>query len=180
LDNLNCLGAFVSVDGRNHLFSLQNDQKSSRRHRCPVCNTFWNHNRNISLVKILGLEKQELERIDVANRGILDLELLKIRKIRSMEFIQGTLINAIRVGLLGTMFWMIYKGFLTLGEFFSFFFYSFFVFAPLGQLGTIMKNYQEAKASHDALEDIMKLPPAPTVQNPTPIQTIKHIALEKV
>lgn len=136
--------------------------------------------RNISLVKILGLEKQELERIDVANRGILDLELLKIRKIRSMEFIQGTLINAIRVGLLGTMFWMIYKGFLTLGEFFSFFFYSFFVFAPLGQLGTIMKNYQEAKASHDALEDIMKLPPAPTVQNPTPIQTIKHIALEKV
>lgn len=136
--------------------------------------------RNISLVKILGLEKQELNRIDTANNGILNLELLKIRKIRSMEFIQGTLINAIRVGLMGTMFWMIYKWYLTIGQFFSFFFYSFFVFAPLGQLGMVMKSYQEAKASHEALEEIMKLPPTPPVSDPTPIQTIKHIALQNV
>ena len=136
--------------------------------------------RNISLVKILGLESQELQRIDTANQGILDLELLKIRKIRSMEFIQGTLVNAIRVALLGTMFWMIYQNYLTLGEFFSFFFYSFFVFGALGQLGMIMKSYQEAKASHDVLEEVMKMPPAPIVENPTPIQTIKHIVLDDV
>lgn len=136
--------------------------------------------RNISLVKILGLESQELKRIDVANNAILDLELLKIRKVRSMEFIQGTLINAIRVALLGTMFRMIYKGYITFGEFFSFFFYSFFIFWALGQLGAIMKTYQEAKASHDVLEEVMKLPPAPIVENPTPIQTIKHISLNDV
>lgn len=130
--------------------------------------------RNISLVKILGLEQQELKRINTANEGILDLELLKIRKIRSMEFIQGTLVNAIRVSLLGTMFWMIFKGYITFGEFFSLFFYSFFIFAPLGQLGAVMKNYQEAKASHDTLEDIMKMPPAPIVSNPTPLETWSH------
>ena len=56
--------------------------------------------RNISLVKILGLEKQELNRIHKANDGILELELQKIRKVRSMEFIQGTLMNAIRTALL--------------------------------------------------------------------------------
>lgn len=136
--------------------------------------------RNISLVKILGLEQQELQRINTANEGILDLELLKIRKIRSMEFIQGTLVNAIRVSLLGTMFWMIFKWYLTLWEFFSLFFYSFFVFAPLGQLGAVMKNYQEAKASHDTLEEIMKMPPAPIVENPTSLQTIDHISFDNV
>ncbi len=136
--------------------------------------------RNISLVKILWLENQELKRISVANEGILDLELLKIRKIRSMEFIQWTLVNAIRVSLLGTMFWMIFKGYLTLWEFFSLFFYSFFVFAPLGQLGAVMKNYQEAKASHDTLEEIMTMPPAPIVDNPTAVQTINHITFDNV
>jgi ATP-binding cassette subfamily B protein len=136
--------------------------------------------RNISLVKILGLERQELKRINNANEGILNLELLKIRKIRSMEFIQGTLINAIRVGLLGTMLWMIFKGYLTFGEFFSFFFYSFFIFAPLGQLGMVMKSYQEAKASNDVLEEIMKMPPAVEVHNPTPVDTIKDIKFDKV
>ncbi len=136
--------------------------------------------RNISLVKILGLEKQELERINNANEGILSLELLKIRKIRSMEFIQGTLINAIRVGLLGTMLWMIFKWYLTLGEFFSFFFYSFFIFAPLGQLWVVMKSYQEAKASNEVLEEIMMMPPVPEVKNPSPVDTIKEIRFDKV
>lgn len=136
--------------------------------------------RNISLVKILWLEQQELQRINKANEGILDLELLKIRKIRSMEFIQWTLINAIRVGLLWTMFFMIFKWYLTLWEFFSFFFYSFFVFAPLGQLGAVMKSYQEAKASHDLLEQITNIPPTPLVQDPTPIKNITHITLDHV
>lgn len=136
--------------------------------------------RNISLVKILWLEKQELKRINNANEGILDLELLKIRKIRSMEFIQGTLINAIRVGLLGTMFWMIFRWYLTLGEFFSFFFYSFFIFAPLGQLWAVMKSYQEAKASNEVLEEVMEMPLAPEVSNPSPVDTIQSIKFEDV
>lgn len=136
--------------------------------------------RNISLVKILWLENQELKRINHANEGILDLELLKIRKIRSMEFIQWTLVNGIRVAFLGVMFWMIFKNYLTLGEFFSFFFYLFFIFAPLWQLWAVMKNYQEAKASNDVLEEIMKMPPAPIIQNPQNIQTINSIIFDNI
>lgn len=136
--------------------------------------------RNISLVKILWLEHQELKRINTANDHILDLELKKIRKVRSMEFIQGTLINAIRTGLLGTMFWMIYRGYLTLGEFMAFFFYSFYIFGPLGQMGNVLKSYQEAKASQDILQSIMELPIAPITSNPTNITPLKAVMFEHV
>jgi ATP-binding cassette, subfamily B, bacterial len=136
--------------------------------------------RNISLVKILGLESQELSRINNANDGILSLELQKIRKVRSMEFIQGTLINAIRTGLLGVMMWMIYKGYLTLGEFMAFFFYSFYIFGPLAQMGNVMKSYQEAKASQDNLQKILELPITPAIEHPTNITPLTEISFKDV
>jgi ATP-binding cassette subfamily B protein len=136
--------------------------------------------RNISLVKILWLETQELKRIDNANEHILDLELEKIRKVRSIEFIQGTLVNAIRVWMLGVMFWMIFQWYLTLGEFFSLFFYSFYIFAPLWQIGGVMKSYQEARSSHDILEEITKKPRIKEHPNATTISSITEITLNEV
>ena len=53
--------------------------------------------RNVSLIKLLGLERQEMNRLEDANVGILGLELKKIKIVRTIEFLQGTLINAIRV-----------------------------------------------------------------------------------
>ena len=49
---------------------------------------------------MLGLVAQEITRIDVANNKILDLELDKVKKVRTMEFLQGTLINTMRVSLI--------------------------------------------------------------------------------
>ena len=43
-----------------------------------------------------------------------------------------------------------------------------------------MKNYQEAKASHDILENIMSIPPSPIIHNPTPVKQIDHISLKDV
>lgn len=57
--------------------------------------------RNVSLIKMLGLVAQEITRIAKSNDQILDLELEKVKKVRTMEFIQGTLINAMRVALIG-------------------------------------------------------------------------------
>lgn len=136
--------------------------------------------RNISLVKILGLEQQELERINTANDGILDLELWKIRKIRSMEFIQGTMINALRVGVLWVLCWLVVKWNITIGQMFTFFRYTFYIFSPLGQLGVVMKSYQEAKASNDNLQKIMSLPSLPPVHNPTKIEPLTSLSLHDV
>jgi ATP-binding cassette subfamily B protein len=44
--------------------------------------------RNIALVKSLGLEKQELDRLEYTNVKLLGLEIKKIKLIRIVEFLQ--------------------------------------------------------------------------------------------
>jgi len=52
--------------------------------------------RNIELVKSLGLAPQEIARLNGTTDKILQLELKKVRYIRSLSFIQGTVVNALR------------------------------------------------------------------------------------
>ena len=113
--------------------------------------------RNIALVKSLGLEQQELARLESTNIKLLGLEIKKIKLIRILEFLQGTLINFVRVCLMGTLFWLVYRQHISLGEFMSLYFYSFFIFSPLYQFGMVMQNYQEAKASDEVVQELMNL-----------------------
>lgn len=111
--------------------------------------------RNVGLVKSLGLEAQELERLEWVNTQILWLELKKIKTVRMIDFAQGTLINFMRVCLLGSMFWLVFTEQISLWQFFSLYFYSFYIFSPLYMLGDVLKNYQEAKASHEIVQDLL-------------------------
>lgn len=113
--------------------------------------------RNVELVKSLGLEHQEITRLNNVNEKILQLELRKIRLIRLFSFIQGTMINALRSSLLLLMLWLIFKGDVTLGQFFSLFVYSFFIFGPLTDLATVATSYQETRASMEQLQEILKV-----------------------
>jgi ATP-binding cassette, subfamily B, bacterial len=113
--------------------------------------------RNVSLIKSLGLEWQEMERIQKVNFGILGLELKKIKTVRLIDFSQGTMINFVRVSLLGTMFWLVFTKAISMGEFFSFYFYSFYIFSPLYMLGQVMQKYQEAKASDEVIQKILAM-----------------------
>lgn len=116
--------------------------------------------RNVSLIKSLGLEAQEMQRLETVNTQILWREIKKIKTIRLIDFSQWTLINLMRVLLLWTMFWLVFKESITLGEFFSLYFYSFYIFSPLYLLGDVLKNYQEAKASHEIVQDLLHKQPA--------------------
>jgi len=113
--------------------------------------------RNIALVKSLWLEQQELDRLEDTNTQLLWLEIKKIKLIRILEFFQWTLINFVRVLLMGTMFWLVYNNSISLWEFFSLYFYSFFIFSPLYQFGVVMQNYQEAKASDQLVKELLSL-----------------------
>lgn len=115
--------------------------------------------RNVGLIKSLWLEQQEMDRLADVNLNILWLEIKKIKTVRLIDFSQGTMINFVRVCLLGTMFWLVYIGSISLGEFFSLYFYSFYIFSPLYMLGEVMKNYQEAKASDEVIRDILAMQP---------------------
>lgn len=129
--------------------------------------------RNVGLVKSLGLEQQEMKRLEMVNTQILWLELKKIKTVRLIDFSQGTLINLMRVCLLGTMFWLVYTESITLGEFFSLYFYSFYIFSPLYMLGEVLKNYQEAKASHEIVQDLLSQ--QPDMHQQTATGKIEHI-----
>jgi len=136
--------------------------------------------RNVELVKSLGLENQEIGRLNNTNEKILELELKKVRLVRSLDFVQGTLINALRSGLMLLMFWFIFNGAITLGEFFSLFFYSFFIFAPLSQLGLVAASYQEARASLAQLAQVLDLEPDPVPVSAKSLGKINFIEYRNV
>ncbi|HTY40204.1 MAG TPA: ABC transporter ATP-binding protein [Candidatus Paceibacterota bacterium] len=136
--------------------------------------------RNVELVKSLGLEDQETKRLNEVNTHILGLELKKVRTIRTLSFIQGTTINATRSGIMLLMLWFIATGTITLGEFFSLLFYSFAIFGPLGDLGTVSQNYQEARASLERVEEVLAAKPAPKAKDPVDIGALTNIEFKKV
>ncbi len=136
--------------------------------------------RNVELVKSLGLENQEITRLNRVNAGILDLELKKVRFLRFYSFLQGTLINSTRAALLFLMLWLVFRQTITLGEFYALFFYSFAIFSPLAELGAIIAQYQEAKASMEKLEEVLAIAPAPKPEHPMPTGSLKRIAFDAV
>ncbi|MBX7156154.1 MAG: ABC transporter ATP-binding protein [Candidatus Kapaibacterium sp.] len=136
--------------------------------------------RNIELVKSLGLAQQEISRLNGVTDKILALELKKVRYIRSLSFIQGTLVNFLRTCILFLMFYLVYVGQITIGQMFSLFVYSFFIFGPLQELGNIMNIYREAEVSLDNLARIFQTPIEPKPEHPTSIGKIDDIALDTV
>jgi ATP-binding cassette, subfamily B, bacterial len=136
--------------------------------------------RNVELVKSLGLEQQEITRLNNVNASILDLELKKVRFLRFYSFLQGTLINTTRAGILFLMLWHVYSGVISLGEFYALFFYSFAIFSPLAELGAMIAQYQEAQASMEKLEEVLAIEPAPKPANPVAVGPLEMIAFEEV
>jgi ATP-binding cassette subfamily B protein len=136
--------------------------------------------RNVELVKSLGLERQEIDRLNDVNTRILGLELRKIRFIRVYSFMQGTVINTTRAALLFLMLWLLYRQTITFGQFFALFIYSFPIFSPLAELGAMIAQYQEAKASMERLEDVLKIPPAPKPEHPVSVGALTSVTFENV
>ncbi len=136
--------------------------------------------RNVELVKSLGLEEQEVSRLNRVNDRILELELKKVRLVRMLSFVQGTLINALRSALLLLMLWLIFNKSMTLGQFFSLLFYSFFVFGPLGDLGAVATQYQEAQASNGELGKILAMQKEEKLSDAVKLDHIKSITYDGV
>lgn len=85
--------------------------------------------RNIELVKSLGLVTQEINRLNATTDKILKLELKKLRYIRSISFVQGTLINLMRTLILAFLLYLVFAKIVTFGQFFSLYIYSFLFFS---------------------------------------------------
>jgi ATP-binding cassette, subfamily B, bacterial len=114
--------------------------------------------RNIELVKSLGLSEQEISRLNGTTEKILALELKKVKYVRSLSFVQGTIVNLVRTIILFTMLYLIFSQKITFGEFFSLWIYSFFLFQPLQELGNIIGTYRESQASLESFTQVLQTP----------------------
>ena len=119
-------------------------------------------------MKSLGLAQQEIERLNATTAKILKLELKKVRYLRSLSFIQGTCVNLLRTSILFLMLYLIFTQRITVGQFFSLFIYSFFIFGPLQELGNVINVYRETEVSLQNFETILNLPPEPRPAHPVP------------
>ncbi|MGE5518839.1 MAG: ABC transporter ATP-binding protein [Candidatus Dadabacteria bacterium] len=115
--------------------------------------------RNIELVKSLGLTGQEVDRLNKNTYKILGLELTKVKRIRSISFVQGTFVNTLRQVILFMLMWTVFRGLLTPGELVTMQIFSFFVFGPLQEIGNIILSYREAEASLANFQNLMRKQP---------------------
>jgi len=136
--------------------------------------------RNIELVKSLGLTGQEVDRLNATTEKILKLELKKLRYLRLLDFIQGTVTNAIRAGLYLFLFYLIFTQRITLGQYISLNIYSFWLFFPISQIAAYIATYRQAEASLANYQKLMETAPEPKAIAPKATGTIEKLDFDSV
>ncbi len=136
--------------------------------------------RNIELVKSLGLASQEIERLNKTTYKILGLELRKVKYVRSMSFVQGTTVNLVRSTMVVVLLMLIFDKAITPGQYFSFLFYSFFLFGPLQELGNVILTWREAEVSLGNFKKILNTPIDIKPANPSPINKVENLEFNNV
>ena len=74
--------------------------------------------------------------------------------------------NLLRTSIMFLMLYLIYTRAITVGQFFSLFIYSFFIFGPLQELGNIINVYRETEASLNVSRRSCDMPKEPRPAQP--------------
>src|SRR5881296_1694257 len=170
------LGTLVSVLSRK----IKKIQKTIVAETTALAGSTTESLRNIELVKSLGLAHQEVVRLNGVTEKILKLELKKVKYLRSLSFIQGTAVNALRTSILFLMLYLIFRQEITIGQFFSLMIYSFFIFTPLQELGNVINIYRETEVSLANFQQILDTPRDPKPDNPEPFDELMTLQFEQV
>ena len=136
--------------------------------------------RNIELVKSLGLTDQEVSRLNTNTYKILGLELTKVKRIRSIGFVQGTFVNTLRQVILFILMWLIFGNIMEPDQLVTMQIFSFFIFGPLQEIGNIIVSYREAEASLANFRNLMQKSPEPQPEHPTHLGDIKRLEFNQV
>ncbi len=155
-------------------------QKNIVKETTALAGTTTESLRNIELIKSLGLTNQEITRLNNNTYKILGLELKKVKSIRTLSFIQGTMVNFLRQVITFTLLWLIYRDVLTTGELIALQFYSFFIFGPLQEIGNIILSYREAEASLNNFHKLMAKAPEAKPALPSRVGVIKTLEFRDV
>ena len=136
--------------------------------------------RNIELVKSLGLTGQEVDRLNKNTFKILKLELTKVKRIRSISFIQGTFVNTLRQVILFMLMWLVFRHVMPPKELATMQIFSFFVFGPLQEIGNIIITYREAQVSLLNFHNLMQKAPEAQPLHPKKLGNIETLAFRNI
>ena len=176
------LATIPLLGGLSHLLSgkIKEVQKKIVRETTALAGSTTESLRNIELVKSLGLAQQEIDRLNSTTARILKLELSKVKYLRSLSFVQGTFVNLLRTSILFLLMYLIFTQRITVGQFFSIYIYSFFIFGPLQELGNVVLTYRETEASLQIFENILALEPEPRPEHPVALGDLREMLFENV
>jgi len=107
--------------------------------------------RNIELVKSLGLANQEIDRLN------------------------KTTVNLVRSIMVVVLLILIFENTISAGQYFSFLFYSFFLFGPLQELGNVILSWREAEVSLGNFKKILSTPIDQKPLNPKVLNKIESL-----
>jgi ATP-binding cassette subfamily B protein len=155
-------------------------QKNIVKETTSLAGTTTESLRNIELVKSLGLTDQEVKRLNNNTYKILGLELKKVKSIRALSFIQGTMVNALRQVVMFTLLWLIFKDVITIGQMMSLQFYSFFIFGPLQEIGNLILSYREAEASINNFHNLMQKKVEAKPDHPIKVGMIEELEFKNI
>jgi ATP-binding cassette subfamily B protein len=136
--------------------------------------------RNIELVKSLGLTFPEIRRLRTFTQRIYDLEMKKVKQVRTLSFLQGTTLNLLRQSILFILLWLIFHKVLSTGELITMQFISTTIFVPLQDLGNIILFYREAEASLQLFDQLMKKPVEERPASPIELGPLENIRFSNI
>ncbi|HYV53095.1 MAG TPA: ABC transporter ATP-binding protein [Chitinophagaceae bacterium] len=136
--------------------------------------------RNIELVKSLGLTFPEIRRLKERTKGIFDLEMSKVRQVRTLSFIQGSTMNILKQSILFILLWLIFGNFLSTGELIATQFISTSIFAPLQELGNIILLYRETASSLQSFDELMQKPIERKPKNAVTLGPLQTLCFDEV
>ncbi len=172
----------VVLGGLTGLLSKQikNIQRSVIRETNRMSGSITESLRNIELVKSLGLTYPEIRRLKTFTQKIYDLEINKTKKIRTLTFLQSSVLLILKESILFILLWLIFRNLLTTGELISMQFISTRIMFPLQDLGSIILAYREAEASLQMFNELMKKEPEYRPEEPVDIGEIESLRFDEV
>ena len=172
----------VVLGGLSGLLSRQirGQQRSINRETTRNAGFITESLRNVALIKSLGLTFREIKRLQTQTEAIFALEMAKVRRIRWLSFLQGSALSLLKLSVLFTLLWLIFRNVLSTGELIAMQFISVAILAPLQELGTIILAWREASASMANFAELMARPIDRRPPDARPIGPIESLRFDHV
>lgn len=170
------LGGLTSLLSR----SIKTLQRSLIRQNRQMSGTITESLRNIELVKSMGLTYAEIRRLRQHTKEIYDLEMAKVKKVRTLTFFQGATLTLLKQSILFILLWLIFRKVLSAGELISMQFISTGIIGPLQELGSILLSYREAEVSLQLFNELMHKEPEYRPDDPVDIGQIEQLRFDEV